>query len=228
MPHHTFWQDGGYVLNNGVVRVVINSAGHISSLVDAATGLESIAPGEVGNRLQLHRDIPNQWDAWDVDEHYRRTVHELDSVDEMRLESKPEEAAVVVARSFGGSRIEQRLALAAGSPSVEITNTIDWHEKQKLLKLGFALDVHADRSAAEIQIRARLPAHPHQHVMGVRPIRNLRPTIPTCRRAGLRGSGDQRLDVRPRRRPAQPGRRRDHHAGPPVVAAGPPVPRSAC
>ena len=144
-------QDGGYVLNNGVVRVVINSAGHISSLVDAATGRESIAPGEVGNRLQLHRDIPNQWDAWDVDEHYRRTVHELDSVDEMRLESKPEEAAVVVARSFGGSRIEQRLALAAGSPSVEITNTIDWHEKQKLLKLGFALDVHADRSAAEIQ-----------------------------------------------------------------------------
>ena len=82
-------QDGGYVLNNGVVRVVINSAGHISSLVDAATGRESIAPGEVGNRLQLHRDIPNKWDAWDVDEHYRRTVHELDSVDEMRLESKP-------------------------------------------------------------------------------------------------------------------------------------------
>jgi alpha-mannosidase len=68
-----------------------------------------------------------------------------------RRESKPEEAVVVVARSFGGSRIEQRLALAAGSPSVEITNTIDWHEKQKLLKLGFALDVHADRSAAEIQ-----------------------------------------------------------------------------
>jgi alpha-mannosidase len=71
----------------------------------------------------------------------------------MRLESKPEEAAaaVVVARSFGGSRIEQRLALAAGSPSVEITNTIDWHEKQKPLKLSFALDVHADRSAGEIQ-----------------------------------------------------------------------------
>ena len=29
--------------------------------------------------------------------------------------------------------------------------TIDWHERQKLLKLGFELDVHADRSAAEIQ-----------------------------------------------------------------------------
>jgi alpha-mannosidase len=142
---------GGFVLDNGLVRVTINSAGQIISLIDAATGREAIAPGELANRLQLHRDIPNQWDAWDVDEHYRRTVRDLDETDHIRLESKPEEAAVVLVRSFGASRIEQRLALAAGSPSVEITSTIDWHEKQKLLKLGFAFDVHADRSAAEVQ-----------------------------------------------------------------------------
>ena len=37
------------------------------------------------------------------------------------------------------------------APSLEITNTVDWHERQKLLKLGFPLDVHADRSAAETQ-----------------------------------------------------------------------------
>ena len=44
--------------------------------------------------LQLHRDMPNAWDAWDIDEHYRRTVQEIDGVEEIRLESKPEEAAV--------------------------------------------------------------------------------------------------------------------------------------
>ncbi len=141
----------GFTLDNGLLRVVIDAAGQITSLVDAASGREAIAPGDRGNRLQLHRDIPNQWDAWDVDEHYRRTVRELDAVDEIRLESKPEEAAVVVVRSFGSSRIEQRLALAAGAPSVEITSMIDWHEKQKLLKLGFGFDVHAERSAAETQ-----------------------------------------------------------------------------
>jgi alpha-mannosidase len=141
----------GFVLDNGLVRVTIDATGHIISLVDAATGRDAIAPGELANRLQLHRDIPNQWDAWDVDEHYRRTVRDLDQTDDIKLESKPEEAAVVLVRSFGESRIEQRLALSAGSPSVEITNTIDWHETQKLLKLGFGFDVHADRSAAEIQ-----------------------------------------------------------------------------
>ncbi|MGI8458500.1 MAG: alpha-mannosidase [Propionibacteriaceae bacterium] len=141
----------GYRFDNGRVAVVINSRGQLTSLVDAVTGREAIAPGELGNRLQLHRDIPNQWDAWDVDEHYRRTVTELDQVDDLRVETKPEEAAVVVTRSFGSSTVEQRIALAAGSPSVEITTCIDWHERQKLLKLGFGLDVHADRSASETQ-----------------------------------------------------------------------------
>ncbi len=138
-------------LDNSVLRLVVDGAGQLSSLVDAASGREAIAPGEKGLRLQLHRDIPNQWDAWDVDEHYRRTVRELDAADEIRLEKTAEAATVVVTRSFGASRIEQRITLAVGAPSVEVTSTVDWHEKQKLLKLGSAFDVHADRSASETQ-----------------------------------------------------------------------------
>lgn len=138
-------------LDNGVISLVVDGAGQLASLVDAASGREAIAPGEKGLRLQLHRDIPNQWDAWDVDEHYRRTVREIDQVDELRVESTPEAATVVVTRSFGASHVEQRITLAAGAPSVAVTSTVDWHERQKLLKLGSAFDVHADRSASETQ-----------------------------------------------------------------------------
>ena len=143
--------DDDVILDNGLVRVVVDAAGHITSLVDAGTGREAIAPGAAGNRLQLYRDIPNQWDAWDVDEHYRRVVTELDEVDSIEIEGSDQSAAVVVRRTFGSSSIEQQIVLAAGSPSVEIVNDIDWREQQKLLKLGFGLDVHADRSAAETQ-----------------------------------------------------------------------------
>ena len=38
---------------------------------DHASGREAIAPGSVGNLLELHRDTPNDWDAWDIDEFYR-------------------------------------------------------------------------------------------------------------------------------------------------------------
>ncbi|MFL6028374.1 MAG: alpha-mannosidase, partial [Friedmanniella sp.] len=128
-------------LDNGLVRVVVNERGQLTSLVDAAAGREAIAPGEVGNRLQLHRDIPNNWDAWDIDVHYRRNVTELDQVDSLEVEKDADSAAVVLRRSFGSSTIEQRIVLAAGSPSVEVGNSLDWHERHKLLKLGFAFDV---------------------------------------------------------------------------------------
>ena len=137
----------GYVLDNGVLRVVISSKGLVTSMVDAASGREAIAPGASGNLLQLHRDTPNVWDAWDIDEFYRHVVTDLTAIESLAVDG----ADVVVVRSFGKSRIVQRLSLPAGSSALEITNEIDWHESQKLLKLAFPFDVHADRSASETQ-----------------------------------------------------------------------------
>ena len=51
----------------------------------------------------------------------------------------------------GSSAVTQRITLAPGADSLAITTAVDWQESEKLLKLGFALDVRADRSAAETQ-----------------------------------------------------------------------------
>jgi alpha-mannosidase len=60
----------------------------------------------------------------------------------------------------GGSTITQTVAVAAGSPVVEIVTDVDWHEKQKLLKLAFPLDVHAERASSEIQFgHVHRPTH---------------------------------------------------------------------
>lgn len=160
-PPVTLTQDGGrVVLDNGIVRVVVDERGQISSLVDAASGREAIAPDESALRLQLHRDLPNNWDAWDVDVHYRRSLTEIDGVDAIETEETPEAVAVVVRRSFGSSTVSQRIVLAAGAPSVEVVTELDWHEKHKLLKLGFPLDVHAAAASAETQFgHVQRPTH---------------------------------------------------------------------
>jgi alpha-mannosidase len=123
--------------------------------MDYATGREAIAPGESGNLLELHRDTPNEWDAWDIDAFYRRNVVRLVEARSVTLErgSGPEglNAVVVVGRMAGSSPVTQRIALAAGADSLAISTVVDWQESEKLLKLGFALDVRADRSAAETQ-----------------------------------------------------------------------------
>jgi alpha-mannosidase len=106
----------------------------------------------VGNLLQLHRDMPTQWDAWDLDDHYRRSVVDLTEVAGLEILDKgPEQVAVRVSRRFGDSAVDQVITLPGGAKAVEIETTVDWHERQRLLKLAFPLDVHADRAASEIQ-----------------------------------------------------------------------------
>ena len=139
------------MLDNGVIRAVLDADGLIVSLTDYASGREAIAPGQRGNLLELHRDTPNEWDAWDIDEFYRRNVTALSQAQAVRLETDGQSAVVVVERVAGSSPVTQRITLAPGSDSLAITTSVDWQESEKLLKLGFALDVRADRSAAETQ-----------------------------------------------------------------------------
>jgi alpha-mannosidase len=143
--------DGGFVLDNGIIRAVLDAHGLITSLTDYASGREAIAPGQRGNLLELHRDTPNEWDAWDIDEFYRRNVTPLTEATSIRLERDGGTAVVVVERLAGSSAITQRITLEAGGSSLAITTAVDWQEREKLLKLGFALDIRADRSASETQ-----------------------------------------------------------------------------
>jgi alpha-mannosidase len=142
---------GGYVLDNGIIRAVLDADGLLASLQDHASGREAIAPGRRGNLLELHRDTPNEWDAWDIDEFYRRNVTALTTADSVRLEQHDGAAVVLVERRAGASPVTQRITLEPGSPALSITTTVDWQEREKLLKLGFALDVRAGQSAAETQ-----------------------------------------------------------------------------
>ena len=71
----------GFVLQNEHLRVEVDRRGLISSLVDRRADRELIPDGAAGNLLQLHRDTPAQWDAWDIDEQYRRTRTDLVDLD---------------------------------------------------------------------------------------------------------------------------------------------------
>lgn len=150
----------GFELSNEHLSVHVDESGLVTSLVVRATGRESIAPGETGNLLQLHRDTPTRWDAWDIDEHYRRSVSDLTDVISIEQIPHPTAAVVCVIRGRGATRITQTLTLAADARALDIETMVDWHERQKLLKLSFPLDVHADRASSEIQFgHVQRPTH---------------------------------------------------------------------
>jgi alpha-mannosidase len=145
---------GGFGLDNGLLRVVIDDRGLVTSVTDLAAGREALAPGASANLLQLHPDLPNEWDAWDVDRFYRNTVTDLTDVAELELVKvgEPGEVATVrVTRAFGGSLVTQLITLRAGAGRLDFETEVDWHEREKFLKAAFPVDVRADRSAAETQ-----------------------------------------------------------------------------
>ncbi|GAB3564043.1 alpha-mannosidase [Spelaeicoccus albus] len=141
-------EDGGdVVLDNGVIRARLDARGLLTSVYDIDARRELIPDGRAGNLLQLHQDFPNMWDAWDIDRFYKNTAVDLTVVDGIDTDG----TAVVVRHSFGASTITQRISIEPGSRRVDFENDIDWHESEKLLKLAFPIDVHADSAAYETQ-----------------------------------------------------------------------------
>jgi alpha-mannosidase len=139
-------------LDNGLIRVVLDESGLITSVYDHLSARETIAAGAAGNLLQVHPDHPASWDAWNLDRQYRHRHTDLTDVDAIEIVDRgPLLGSIRVRRSFGSSSVAQTLVLRAGSRRLDIATEIDWRESEKVLKAAFPFDIHADRESAEIQ-----------------------------------------------------------------------------
>ena len=144
-------QPGLWRLATPTLAVTVGADGSITSLI-GPSGREAIPAGQRAAALRLHRDLPNLWDAWDLDAHYKRSVRELDTAGSIHVERADDGSiAIVSQRSTGVSTIVQRIRVRPGASAVEIELDLDWHETEKILKLAFPLDLRADRTAAETQ-----------------------------------------------------------------------------
>ncbi|RMB57820.1 alpha-mannosidase [Tessaracoccus antarcticus] len=149
----TLTQEGGdYIIDNGLLRVVLDENGLITSLIDLSNHRETVPPGQKSGLLQMFRDTPTQWDAWDVDIEYRRSGKDLAAADSVSIiADEAGRAALRTVRTAGSSTITQTISLCAGRNAVDYETHVDWHERQQMLKLAFPIDVHTAAAASEIQ-----------------------------------------------------------------------------
>lgn len=133
----------GRTLDNGVLRLSLDRAGAITELTDLRAGRDVLPPGGRGALLQLHRDTPTKWDAWDLDRHYRQ--HAVDLTGEVTRSGD----GLLVSYDFGSSTAE--ITVTLDDDQVLLDVVVDWHEREKVLKLGFDLDVHTDQARYETQ-----------------------------------------------------------------------------
>lgn len=141
---------GGFVLENGLLRIYIDRQGRLTSVFDLEAHREALSG--IGNELRLHEDIPNNWDAWDVDVFYREKTQVIGGLLSLELvEDTPWRASVRIVREFGYSRLEQRIVLSAESRRIDFPTHVSWNESQKLLKVAFPVDIRAMNARYEIQ-----------------------------------------------------------------------------
>jgi len=140
---------GGWVFDHPRAQWTLDARGAVVGLLDRATGRELVDPARPAGILQLFRDTPRDWDAWNIDVEDATLGSELLSV--ASIAATDDGAGVVVARTFGASRVEQEFRVDPGSGALEITVRLDWHERQKMLKLAFPLQLRAERTESEIQ-----------------------------------------------------------------------------
>ncbi len=142
----------GLTLENSALKVTVDKqTGCITSLYDKKTNFETLAPGACGNQLQTFKDLPKEYDAWNIDpgtlDHFTPILN-ADSVE--LIEQGSLRAVIRVTRAWQTSKFVQDITLVEGADQVDVVNDIDWHETHVLLKAAFPLAATSDKATYEI------------------------------------------------------------------------------
>jgi alpha-mannosidase len=145
-------KDGSVVIDSWGLHVGINKeTGCITSIVDRGTKFETIAPGGCGNELQLFKDTPKDYDAWNIDpgtlDQPPTLIAKADSVE---IIGQYPHQAVRITRHWQSSKFVQTISIPRDSRLIDIENDIDWHESHVLLKAAFPLAASGPFATYEI------------------------------------------------------------------------------
>ncbi|MCG2785201.1 MAG: alpha-mannosidase [Anaerolineae bacterium] len=152
----------GFILENTLLKAVFNRQGGLTSLLDKSAQRESIEPGQAGNTFVLYEDLPNAWEAWDVDAFHLEKKLVMGGASSVNIvESGPLRAAIAFEYVLSPhSTIRQVVSLDALSARLDFACQVDWREKQKFLKVEFPLNLRASYATYEIQFgHVQRPTH---------------------------------------------------------------------
>jgi len=142
----------GLTIENSSLKVTVDKqSGCITSLYDKKTKFEALASGACGNQLQTFKDLPKEYDAWNIDPGTLDQFIPIDKADSVELVEKgPMRATIRVTRTWQSSKFVQDITLAADADQVNVVNDFDWHEKHVLLKAAFPLAASSNKATYEV------------------------------------------------------------------------------
>jgi alpha-mannosidase len=140
---------GANWIENAFLRIEVDTTtGAIARIYDKRAGREVLAAGGRANVLQVLDDRPAQWDAWNLMPNPE--TWEVTAVERLSGWADGDAARLTIERTWGSSVFRQTLVLRRDADYLDVENDVDWHERRKLLKVGFAFGVAPDTATFEI------------------------------------------------------------------------------
>ncbi|WP_054955076.1 alpha-mannosidase [Paenibacillus dakarensis] len=132
-------------------KIQFNDRGEIVSLYDKEADREVVKHGEQANRFHFFHDRPTLWDAWDIDTRYEEQVAGEAELLEKRVVLSGKVKDVIRFRwRLNQSEITQDMILYHQDRRIDFETHVSWNESHKLLKVGFPIDVIAEKATYEI------------------------------------------------------------------------------
>ena len=127
-----------------------NENGVLTRIWDKENSREVLS-GE-GNRLEVFEDKPINFDAWDIDVYYTQKQETPVLVQPVEVtDCGALKATLRFVYRYNASEIAQDMTVYADSRRIDFATRVDWHEKRRLLKTAFQVDIRTTRATYDIQ-----------------------------------------------------------------------------
>ena len=142
--------DGRVRLANGLLTAIVEPDGTVSSLVDEMHGRDIVPAGSRLGRYELMKDEPIVYDAWEIDREALLMSTPLSG--EIVGTSRSDNAVAVDVRTVEGDTvIATTFTLHAGARRLDVAAHVDWHAKERFLKVDVPVGVVTDRAQYDCQ-----------------------------------------------------------------------------
>jgi len=132
--------------------------GRITSIFDKQLDKEMLK-GK-GNVLQVFEDKPLNYDAWDIDLFYQEKEMILTASDIEICENNAIFASINFLYTVGQSHVKQVMKVYKHTKRIDFVTTVDWHERQRLLKTKFEVNIRSTEATFDIQYgNVKRPTH---------------------------------------------------------------------
>ena len=139
-----------FILENDFIKYEFDKKGALISAYDKEANVEALKGP--GNIFSLYEDIPNNWDAWDIDFFYRDALIETGAIESIKLSSSSKILKQLeISLSIGTSKIQQIISLSSHSKRLDFETKVHWNESHKMLRVHFPVNVISEQATFDIQ-----------------------------------------------------------------------------